>query len=333
MKTDQNKENLTLLRLAPLQETGETQATIETRTDAPRGNNLRAFFEDNQGAYIEFSRAAYLLASVEGISFAQAAAWLIKSNAHISLRVFELKEDAKSGLPRFDLFEQTRPDDEFGFGPLSVLYAIRTVDDLWVDIVGILQRAANDRLRWERDEFWRFVIGNGVDVGANSFAFRQDCPTFLLDDWKASIDRLTGEGLEPEKHRMTAADWREAAKRAQKRVQDLEARNAQLLQAVKHLEEGSARRTKGAGKPIDAGTTNADSQDDRLQGKSRTMALNLIGGLAMVGAELDIHSPRLDGIGGVLDDLAAKGVKVSEQTLRDYLRDAAKIIGQQGPNS
>ncbi|WP_186111630.1 hypothetical protein [Burkholderia gladioli] len=71
---------------------------------------------------------------------------------------------------------------------------------------------------------------------------------------------------------------------------------------------------------------------DLLHGKRKTTALLLIGGFAMIGAELDIHRSRLDGISEVLSDLAAKGVDVSEDTLRSYLRDAAKEIARHTTN-
>ncbi|RQQ08142.1 hypothetical protein [Burkholderia stagnalis] len=71
---------------------------------------------------------------------------------------------------------------------------------------------------------------------------------------------------------------------------------------------------------------------DQLQGKSRTVALKLIGGLAMTGHGIDIHADRLDGIGEILSDLAGKGISVSEQTLRDRLKDAAEHIERRNPN-
>ncbi|MDW9245433.1 hypothetical protein [Burkholderia cepacia] len=71
---------------------------------------------------------------------------------------------------------------------------------------------------------------------------------------------------------------------------------------------------------------------DQLQGKSRTMALKLIGGLTVTGHGLDIHADRLDGIGEILSDLAGIGVSVSEQTLRDRLKEAAQYIDRRNPN-
>lgn len=75
----------------------------------------------------------------------------------------------------------------------------------------------------------------------------------------------------------------------------------------------------------------ASLQSEALKGKARTTALKLIGGLAMVGAELDIHSGKIEGITDVLRDLSLKGVNVTDDTLRNYLKDAASVIGK--PNS
>lgn len=68
-------------------------------------------------------------------------------------------------------------------------------------------------------------------------------------------------------------------------------------------------------------------QAESLRGKARTTALRLIGGLAMVGAELDIHSGKFEGITDVIRDLALKGVSVTDDTLRDYLKEASEVIG------
>jgi len=69
-------------------------------------------------------------------------------------------------------------------------------------------------------------------------------------------------------------------------------------------------------------------QSEVLKGYARTSALKVIGGLAMVGAELDIHSGKIEGITDVVRDLALKGVDVTDDTLRKYLKDASNIIGK-----
>ncbi|WP_118185991.1 hypothetical protein [Paraburkholderia phosphatilytica] len=76
-----------------------------------------------------------------------------------------------------------------------------------------------------------------------------------------------------------------------------------------------------------ANTKIGSLEADMLKGKARATSLKLIGGLAMVGAELDIYSGKFEGITDVIRDLAVKGVSVTDDTLRDYLQQAAKVIG------
>lgn len=67
-------------------------------------------------------------------------------------------------------------------------------------------------------------------------------------------------------------------------------------------------------------------KSDALAGKSRTAALKIIGGLAMQGYRLNIHSQRLEGIGELIEDLQNVGADVTEKTLRVFLKDAANVI-------
>ncbi|QQC63742.1 hypothetical protein [Paraburkholderia ginsengisoli] len=80
-----------------------------------------------------------------------------------------------------------------------------------------------------------------------------------------------------------------------------------------------------------AGTRIRELSGNQAQGKSRTAMLRLIGGLAMSGHGIDIHGGRLEGIGQVISDMASKGVSVSEQMLRDRLKEAAKLIDRLDP--
>ena len=65
---------------------------------------------------------------------------------------------------------------------------------------------------------------------------------------------------------------------------------------------------------------------DALAGKSRTTALKIIGGMAIMGYTLNIHAARLDGIGDLVTDLQNAGADVTEKTLRGFLKDAANVI-------
>ena len=62
-----------------------------------------------------------------------------------------------------------------------------------------------------------------------------------------------------------------------------------------------------------------------LSTRERNTMLRLIGGLAMAGWKIHIHE-RLNGIAEMVNDLAAVGVSVSEDTLRERLREAAQVI-------
>lgn len=65
---------------------------------------------------------------------------------------------------------------------------------------------------------------------------------------------------------------------------------------------------------------------DALEGKTKSILLKLLGGMAMIGAEIDIHATRIQGIKQTTDDLALKGVGIDEDTLRKRLKEAAALI-------
>lgn len=84
----------------------------------------------------------------------------------------------------------------------------------------------------------------------------------------------------------------------------------------------------------DAAQSQADLQQaeaDLLQGKSRTSALKLVGGMAMAGFGLSIHDARLKGITDLLNDLDRVGVTISEDVIRANLKAAAEIIDAPKP--
>ena len=63
-----------------------------------------------------------------------------------------------------------------------------------------------------------------------------------------------------------------------------------------------------------------------IDGKARTTALKIIGGLLIKGYGINIHEPRIDGIGDVVKDLQNAGADVTEKTLRTYIKAAAEVI-------
>lgn len=65
---------------------------------------------------------------------------------------------------------------------------------------------------------------------------------------------------------------------------------------------------------------------DILAGKNKTTLLTLVGGLAMIGCGMDIHSSRLKGINEMINDLASVGISVKDDTVRLHLKAAAELI-------
>lgn len=79
----------------------------------------------------------------------------------------------------------------------------------------------------------------------------------------------------------------------------------------------------------DAEQSKADLQTaaaDLLQGKSKTSALKLVGGMAMALYGMPIHGARLSGITELAKDLDRVGVTISEDVIRANLKAAAEII-------
>lgn len=67
---------------------------------------------------------------------------------------------------------------------------------------------------------------------------------------------------------------------------------------------------------------------DSLEGKTKSTLLRLLGGMAMIGAEIDIHASRISGLGQTVGDLALKGVVVDDETLSKRLKEAAALIAK-----
>lgn len=68
------------------------------------------------------------------------------------------------------------------------------------------------------------------------------------------------------------------------------------------------------------------AKTDLLQGKSRTSALKLVGGMAMAVYKIPIKSSRLTGLAELKSDLERVGVTISEDVIRNHLNAAAEVI-------
>lgn len=66
--------------------------------------------------------------------------------------------------------------------------------------------------------------------------------------------------------------------------------------------------------------------NDSLDGKARTTALKLIGGLVMDAYGMDIHANRLTGVSDLVSNLAGKGIALTEETVSNWIKEAAQVI-------
>lgn len=65
---------------------------------------------------------------------------------------------------------------------------------------------------------------------------------------------------------------------------------------------------------------------DALEGKARSTALKIIGGLLIDAYGMDIHAGRLEGIGELVKELDKAGVSIEPKTLSGYIKEAATLI-------
>ena len=65
---------------------------------------------------------------------------------------------------------------------------------------------------------------------------------------------------------------------------------------------------------------------EALNGKSKTTALKIIGGMAIDAYRVDIHSNRMNNISEIDQALQTLGANVNAKTLREWLTDAAKVV-------
>jgi hypothetical protein len=63
-----------------------------------------------------------------------------------------------------------------------------------------------------------------------------------------------------------------------------------------------------------------------IDGKSKTTALQLIGGLVMSAYGMDIHATRLDQVAEVVEDLSRQGINISSETVSKWIKEAAQVI-------
>lgn len=110
-----------------------------------------------------------------------------------------------------------------------------------------------------------------------------------------------------------------------------DALRARLEKAKKWWDTAQAEKS-GLQKALSAVTAERDSLqaapalDDVLEGRRKTTALRIIGGLAISAYRIDIHAARMDGITEIVRDLESAGAAVNEKTLREWLKEAANVI-------
>ena len=63
-----------------------------------------------------------------------------------------------------------------------------------------------------------------------------------------------------------------------------------------------------------------------LDGKAKTTALRLIGGLAIGGYGMDIHAKRLDKLDDIVRDFEKNGISITSETMSKWIKEAAQII-------
>ncbi len=118
----------------------------------------------------------------------------------------------------------------------------------------------------------------------------------------------------------------EAELKAERLAQDLAATTAER-DKLRHELQGLTDDLVSAKK--EAAQSQADlkqARADLLQGKSRTSALKLVGGMALAVYKIPIKSGRLTGLAELRKDLDSVGVAISEDVIRSHLNAAAEVI-------
>ncbi|MFZ6690878.1 hypothetical protein [Undibacterium sp. SXout20W] len=69
-----------------------------------------------------------------------------------------------------------------------------------------------------------------------------------------------------------------------------------------------------------------DMKISDLDGKAKTTALRLIGGLAIGGYGMDIHAKRLDKLDDIVRDFEKNGISITSETMSKWIKEAAQVI-------
>jgi hypothetical protein len=225
---------------------------------------------------------------------------------------FDAVRDALSALTKTEAI----------FDDITRVYSLDTSRPVVSDLVAVSKRAIHDRLE---DADW---------------SIKGDDPVDLADaaDFTASGLRLAATLLEAIMD-LSAGSAHDLASIARTRVLDAMAR----LSAGESLDTKSVGGDRNDG-PIECGAKPlaipgaaaratpklkldvSGTGDDHLQGKSRSTAFRLIGAMAINAYELDIHAPRIEGIGALQTGLSLVGVSIGDDTIRTYLKKAAALI-------
>lgn len=139
---------------------------------------IRDEFEKPTFGYIDIGSAVCFLADLESVPQHHVAKWLLNRGAHKALRTYDT-EQSHTDPYAFGLAELQANAANERVATTLILEAVMQHDYLWVDHADANLSDVDSRLRWERDEFWRFVINNGVTVDADRFEDPRDVPAFL----------------------------------------------------------------------------------------------------------------------------------------------------------
>lgn len=96
---------------------------------------------------------------------------------------------------------------------------------------------------------------------------------------------------------------------------------AELESAQQQLQEARARIAE-----LEAQQAAPPPDSEEVAGKTRSVMLRVIGGLAIAGWKIDIHAARLTGLAEIVRDLESAGAAVNEKTLREWLKAATEVI-------
>lgn len=139
--------------------------------------------------YVSLTSALELLATAEEVPEDFAARWLLEKEAHLHLTFYDPQSEtptpygigfgAFTGSPEFP---EITP--ETVLRAFAELGSNHPVDEASYSI--------GNRLRFGKDEFWRFALDHGADITVewfSRFTNDDDVPSFWLDDWHAVRSR------------------------------------------------------------------------------------------------------------------------------------------------